>query len=279
MHALFDIGGTKTRVAITRDLVHIDESIVWATSSIYRDGVGAIITEIQKLQGSETLVSCAGGIRGPLTADRSGIAYDSVLTDWQKQPLVSDLSRGLGVPVLLENDAALAGLGEAHVGAGKGFPIVAYLTVSTGVGGTRIVNGKIDAQSVGFEPGHQVISVEHIDCPTCDIGVTLEEQISGTALEARFHKKPRDIPQEDPIWAELAGHLAYGIQNLIAFWSPDVIVLGGSMIVGSPRILLSDITAHTKRILSPSLQCPPIKDALLGDSGGLYGAMVQISQV
>jgi glucokinase len=49
------------------------------------------------------------------------------------------------------------GLGEAVFGAGKGREIVVYMTISTGVGGARIVGGKIDASAMGFEPGHQII--------------------------------------------------------------------------------------------------------------------------
>ena len=60
----------------------------------------------------------------------------------------------------LANDSDLDGLGEATVGAGKGFNIVAYITVSTGIGGVRIVGGKIDVSTYGFEPGHQIIDAD-----------------------------------------------------------------------------------------------------------------------
>src|SRR6185436_9338463 len=56
----------------------------------------------------------------------------------------SELNKLFNCPVYLENDAALCGLGEASVGAGQGSKIMVYLTISTGVGGARIVGGKID---------------------------------------------------------------------------------------------------------------------------------------
>jgi len=277
MYALFDIGGTNTRVAVSRDLTTFGEPIIFATLTQYEDGIDAIAEAIKKLSGNTKIIRAGGGIRGPLLPDHSGIISDDVLVNWQERPFVNDLGTLIDAPVLLENDAALAGLGEVHFGAGKGFPIVAYLTVSTGVGGVRIVNGKIDANSSGFEPGQQIIDSDETLCPTGE-GNTLEDYTSGTAVEKRFHKKPYEISQNDPVWDELAHWLAYGLKNTIVYWSPDVIVLGGSMIVGDPRIKLADIIRHTEAVLGDLMPCPPIKDALLSDVGGLYGAMVLISQ-
>ena len=280
MHALFDIGGTKTRVAVSGDLASFVEPVIFDTLHSYKEGIVAIADAIKKLSGGGHITGACGGIRGQLSADHSGMAHDDVLTDWQSKALTHDLGAHIGAPVLLENDAALVGLGEAHFGAGKGFPIVAYHTVSTGMGGARIVHGKIDVNSMGFEPGHQTIDADHTLCPTCGTeSVDLEDYISGSAIEARFHKKPYEIEQKDAVWDELAHWLAHGLKNTIVYWSPDVIVLGGSMIVGDPRILLSDIQKHTAEVVGDlMLMPPPIKDALLGDGGGLYGAMVLLEQ-
>jgi predicted NBD/HSP70 family sugar kinase len=273
MYALFDIGGTKTRVAVSRDLISFGKPVKFDTPQNYGDGLTAVADAIKKLAHGEHMDGCAGGIRGPLLPDHSGIAHDDVLIGWQGKPLAADLGARIGVSVHLENDAALAALGEAHFGAGKGYRIVAYHTVSTGVGGARVVDGKIDAASRGFEPGHQTIDIDKTVCPTCESG-DLEDLISGTAIEKRFGKKPYDIPQSHPIWDELAHYLAHGLKNTIVYWSPDVIVLGGSMIVGDPRIKLEDVERHTKELLADLIPCPPIKDALLLDNAGLYGAMI-----
>jgi len=276
-YALFDIGGTKTRVAVSRDLISFDEPMKFDTPRHYEDGVTAIAEVIKKLRGDEKITRVAGGIRGPLLPDHSGIVDDDILVEWRQKSFVNDLEKHIDAPVLLENDAALAGLGEAHFGAGKGFSIVAYHTVSTGMGGVRIVDGNIDRNKSGFEPGHQTIDMDKSVCPTC-ASTDLEDYISGTALEKRFGKKPYEIPQSDPVWDELAHWLAHGLKNTIVYWSPDVLVLGGSMIVGDPRILLSDITRHTEALLGGLVPCPPVKDALLADVGGLYGAMALLLQ-
>lgn len=277
MYGLFDIGGTNTRVAVSRDLKSFEKPMMFDTSQNYAEGITAITDAIKKASGGGKITHVAGGIRGPLLPDRSGISHDDVLIDWQGKPLVGDLGKIVDAPVSLQNDAALAGLGEAHFGAGKGFRIVAYHTISTGMGGARIVDGKIDTASRGFEPGHQTIDADQTLCPTCK-SADLEDLVSGTALEKRFNKKPYEIPQGDPVWDELAHLLAHGLKNTTVYWSPDVIVLGGSMIVGDPRILLADIKRHTKALLDDLMPCPPIKDATLDDAGGLYGAMTLLSQ-
>jgi predicted NBD/HSP70 family sugar kinase len=89
--------------------------------------------------------------------------------------------------------------------------------------------------------------------------------------------KPYEIPQDDAIWDQLALYLAHGLRNTILYRSPDVVVLGGSMIVGNPRILLDDIIKHTNEVLGDSIACPLILDAKLGDQGGLYGAMALLN--
>lgn len=277
MYALFDIGGTKTRVAASDGLHSFGEPMKFDTPQEYRDGLAAVADAIGALAEGKQITACAGGIRGPLLPDHSGIEHDDVLTDWIRKPFAADLAKAIGASVYLENDAALAALGEAHFGAGKGYRIVAYHTVSTGVGGARIVDGKIDEASRGFEPGHQTIDIDKTICPSCK-SADLEDLISGTALEKRFGKKPKEIPQEDPIWDELAHYLAHGLKNTVVYWSPDGIVLGGSMILGNPRIRLEDIKRHTKAVLGDFAHCPPIKDAALLDSAGLYGAMALLAR-
>ena len=80
------------------------------------------------------------------------------------------------------------------------------------------------------------------------------------------------------MWDQLAMFLGQALRNTILYWSPDVIVLGGSMIVGDPRIFLADIVRHTEDALDEVVPCPAILDAELGDVGGLYGAMAMLEQ-
>lgn len=275
MYILFDIGGTKTRVAASSDLHTIDTVEKFDTPVTYHEGMTALVGAIQRVANGSHVVGIAGGIRGPLNREKTGIVSETKLGDWVGRSIVGALKKEFGAPVYLENDTAIVGLGEVVYGAGKGYDIVAYHTVSTGVGGARFVHGKLDAVSTGFEPGHQVLDIDrtmlgHHTAPT------LENLVSGTALERRRGAKPYDIKQSDPVWDELARYLAFGLKNTIVYWSPDCIVLGGSMIVGDPRIPLDKIRQYTEEALGDLLPCPPIVDALLKDEGGVYGAMALI---
>ena len=275
MYIVFDIGGTKTRVAASNDLQSYDTPIKFDTPKSYQEGIDMICAAIEKLSQGALIQGIAGGIRGPLKKDKTGISNEVVLTDWIDKPLTPDLSARFQAPVYLENDSAIVGLGEAVYGAGRGNKIVAYFTVSTGVGGARYVNGALDVTSVGFEPGHQILDMDSsLFGP--DMLHTLENLISGSALEKRQGCKPYEIAQDDPVWDELAGYLAVGLRNAILFWSPDAIVLGGSMVVGDPRIMLDSIKQKTIAALRGFVPCPLIVDAELKDEGGLYGAMALI---
>jgi len=277
-YVLFDIGGTKTRVATSEDLKTFSEPKKFDTPQDFDAGVDAIVSAAQKMCDGK-IEGYAGGIRGILDEDKTMLHQDpgGVLEGWEGKPLVETLNKKLKAKGYLENDAAIVGLGEWAFGAGKGHDIVAYHTVSTGVGGARIDNGEIDHYASGFEPGHQILDLDHSVLGDDD-EATLENLVSGTALEKRTGQKPYDIPQDDAVWDQLAEYLAYGLRNTILYWSPDVIVLGGSMIVGDPRIFLEDIVKHTREIMGDTAPVPEILDATLGDFGGLYGAMARLQQ-
>jgi len=277
-YILFDIGGTKTRVAVSEDLKTIDEIVRFDTPKDFSKGIDKIVASAKALT-AHSIRGIAGGVRGVLNDDKSEMVNDpgGVLSDWIDKPIAQLLKKKLGAEVYLENDAALTGIGEANFGAGQGHEIVVYHTISTGVGGAKIENGEIDDYRHGFEPGHQILDIDHTILGE-DIEPTLENLVSGTALEKRMGVKPYDIPQQDAIWNQLALYLAHGLRNSTLYWSPDVIVLGGSMIVGDPRILLDDIVKHTNAVLGDVAEVPLILDATLGDEGGLYGAMSLLNQ-
>jgi predicted NBD/HSP70 family sugar kinase len=277
MFILFDIGGTKTRVASTKDLQTIHKVEKFNTPLSYADGIQAILSAIEVVRDGDVVTMMAGGIRGPLNHEKTGIVSEKVLTDWVGRSITGDLNIKFGVPVFLENDTAIVGLGEVNFGAGKGYDIVAYHTVSTGVGGARFVHGKLDVVSVGFEPGHQILDIDRTILGA-HVAPTLENMVSGNALEKRRGVKPYEISQDDHVWDELAQNLAFGLKNTIVYWSPDVIVLGGSMVIGDPRIMLADIIRHTEEVLGGLVPCPKIVDAMLKDEGGLYGAMALLKE-
>lgn len=149
---------------------------------------------IRELVGDESVEGIAGGIRGALSAHKTGIISEVILTDWVNHEITTDIAAPFGAPAYLENDAAVVGLGEVHYGGGRGHQIVAYHTVSTGVGGARFVDGQLDMARVNFEPGHQILDFDR-SFLDASLLPTLENLVSGAALERRRHETVRGIPR------------------------------------------------------------------------------------
>jgi len=277
-YIVFDIGGTKTRVATSHDLTKLDEVRSFKTPATFKAGMAQILKTAKELAGDGSVIAIAGGIRGLLNEEHTGITNDAKLSKWADENLVEAFQNEFGdVPVFVENDAALAGVGEAVFGGGQGLPIVAYHTISTGVGGAKIEDGEIDRAHIGFEPGHQVLDIDRTILGD-DITPTLENLVSGTGVKDRMGVEPYDIPQDDVTWDELAGYLGQGLRNTILYWSPDVIVLGGSMIIGDPAIKVDAVRKATTEAMADFEPVPLITEAKLGDEAGLWGGLAVLTK-
>ncbi|MEA1929647.1 MAG: ROK family protein [Patescibacteria group bacterium] len=247
-YLLFDLGATNLRMAAVSEADWSKGELGEKKMVAHSGGTEPTLTIMQQLmeelKPADGYSLMAGGITRKLSA------------------LVPELTQAAGRPLYLENDAALVGLGEALTGAGRGHGIVAYVTVSSGVGGVRIVDGMIDRKAVGFEPGYQVINYDGEP-------KVLEQIVSGFGIKERLGKDPSTI-EDDKFWLEMSQVLAYGLYNMILHWSPEVVVVGGAM-MGSPGIILGEVKktlADINRL--PSL--PEIVPAELGEWGGLHGA-------
>ncbi len=272
---LFDIGGTNMRLAVTHDGKHFGTSIIVPTPRSFAAGLESLRAHGLRLAGSRRITAVVGGIAGSLHQQR-GALVTSPLQHWVGKPFRRKLRDAFRVPVTVENDSALVGLGEATHGAGRGHQIVAYITVSTGVGGARIVNGRIDANALGFEPGHHIIDIHGSRCSQCGQYGDLQSHVGGRILERRFRRPPYKIL--DPgVWREEARLLALGLVNVSIFWSPDAIVLGGSMFkkVG---ISVPQVRTFLGRYLKVLAHSPVVVKGTLGDIGGLYGALELLKQ-
>ena len=268
MHILFDLGKTKTRVAGTRSFDSFVDPRIFDTPKKYEDTISLLAQTAQEIAGEDSIDSIGGGLGGPLEKNKKALVEGVNFPGWGGRPFADDLSLAMGgVPVYLENDSALVGLGEAVYGAGRDFEIVAYITVSTGLGGARIVKRKIDINSHGFEPGWQVLSLSSKD----DGEKYASDFLSGNAVEKATGKKPYETT-DSAFWDEKARILAHFLNNVIVMWSPDVIVLGGSMMkeIGIPIPVTEKYLREIFKIFS---DVPSIKKAELHDIGGLWGAM------
>ncbi|OIO32029.1 MAG: hypothetical protein COZ49_00965 [Candidatus Yonathbacteria bacterium CG_4_10_14_3_um_filter_47_65] len=276
MYILFDIGGTNTRVVRSNDLKVFSDVVKYETPKDFAEGISKLVATAQRLAGGEYIEAAAGGIAGPLDAKKTMAVGGPNIPGYHEKPLKSELESHFGAPVHIENDASMGTLGEANFGAGKGYRVVVYMTISTGVGGAQTVNGALSSSSKGFEPGWQIIDAGNTLCSGCSEYGYLIDYISGASVEKRHGKKPYEITDKD-FWENKARLLAYGLNNLAVIWSPDIIILGGSMMktIGIP---VESVRRCLKEVLHIFSEPPIIEKAVLGDELGLYGAMAYIAQ-
>ena len=283
MYIVADIGGTNMRIAGSHDLQSFAGGPeIIPTPQLYDEGIRVIIETAQRIAGVEAIQGVAIGFAGVLSRDTCGVFSSPHLVEWGGHALGGDIAHALATEVVLENDAAMVGLGEAHFGAGKGSAILAYITVSTGVNGVRVIDGIIDRATWGFEIGAQYVpAIQSVNfSPQAKEGeiCTLEESVSGTAISQRFGTHPRELGKDSPVWEDLAQTLAFGLINTIVHWSPDRIVLGGSMMneIGIPvDRVRTHIGIHLERI--PEI--PEIRHSSLGDLGGLWGGLARLTSL
>jgi predicted NBD/HSP70 family sugar kinase len=271
MLALIDIGGTKTRVACARRGEGIGQPIVFETPRDPGQGTARILDAVKSLAGPERVEAVAVGVPGVISRDRRKLVNIPNLPQWNGASLAESFERAFDAAVVLENDTALVGLGEATAGAGRGVSIVAYVTISTGVNGARIVDGVIDRADFGFEIGEQILGVG-AEAPTW------EDLISGKAIARRFGRPPRELGRDHPVWEELAQIAAIGLHNTIAYWSPQRIVVGGSM-MKEIGISLDSVRKRLGALRRKNAALPKIVSGALGDHGGLWGGLARLSSV
>ncbi len=266
-YLLIDIGGTYTRLTACKNGISFVEPEVFKTPKNFSKAIKKIKLHADKSLGNEKPGIVIAGVAGPLNTDKSALTNPPNLKPWSGKPLRNKLSNIFGTQVFLENDTAIVGLGEASKGAGVNYSIVSYITVSTGINGARIIDKKIDRNAQGFEVGHHIIDADKSILKKSK--GELEDFISGREIKKRFDKDPFEI-EDNNIWSEVAKYLAVGIHNTILFWSPEVVVLGGSLM---KKISLSETKKELEKIMKIHPKLPEIKKAQLGNFGGLWGAL------
>ena len=270
MNLLIDIGGTSTRLTTSQNSESFSEPTKISTNQVFKEAISDIadyITNLDQLP-SKTIIS----IPGPLNESSSRLITSPNLPQWQNQPLKEEVSNLTKSEVVILNDADLGALGEATRGAGQSYSNVIFLTISTGIGGGRIINGVIDPSISSLEPGHQIIDAGGSLCPTCPKPTTLEHLIGGASTEKKFGMHPKDI-QDKSVWEEMSLHLAYGLNNIVNLLAPEAIILGGPMM---KDIKIERVDHHFKKIITPKRPTPPVIAATLGDSRSLYGALTYL---
>jgi glucokinase len=170
-------------------------------------------------------------------------------------------------PVLIENDAKLAGLSEAILH--PRYRKVIYMTVSTGIGVGIIIDGHIDPDFADSEPGQMVLEYE-------GKLQKWEDFASGRALFTRYGKKASEI--DDPaIWRHFSQGLARGMNELIATLQPQVIIIGGG--VGTHYEKFSKyLEVELRKLENDMTSTPPIIKAKHSEEAVIYGCYQYIKQ-
>lgn len=265
MFIFLDIGGTKTRIGISYDASALDEKYIFDTKQEYAESMDELIKQIQAYTTQNKVKCIVIGLPGTLDANKKTLLKSPHLRGWENKSIEADMRKAFDCDVYIENDAALVGLGEAVYGAGVNNSTVAYITLSTGVGGARIVDKAIDANTYGFEIGHQYISK----------GVTYEDMVSGTHIENVYNMPPKEI-EDRAVWQKYTKDVAVGVANAITFWSPDIIVIGGSM---ARSVLFEQLNTDVRELCPEYETIPKIIPYVLDNFGGLYGGLAYIQNM
>ncbi len=203
----------------------------------------------------------AGCVAAPGTINRqSGVALDFGNLPWHDVPLKTDLQKLLNCPIVVENDANLAGLSEARLISE--YDCVLYVTISTGIGTGIITKGQIDPEMADSEGGHIVL--EHNNRLQ-----TWESFASGKAIVRRYGKRAGEITSRIT-WKAISRDLALGLYDLIAFIQPDVVVLGGGVSTHLERFKHL-LNAELRRFETPLTPIPPILQAQRPEEAVIYG--------
>ncbi|MCL5257397.1 MAG: ROK family protein [Chloroflexi bacterium] len=304
-----DFGGTKIRAALADGAGNILTRSTAPTQA--RKGPGAVIAKIAELvlevmEGipHSQVHALAVAAPGPLDSDAGVVLSPPNLPGWSEVPLAYELMERLELPVRVENDAKTAALGEYTFGQYKGIKNMVYLTVSTGIGGGVICDGRLlrGYRGMATEIGHMIIDPKGPEC-TCGSKGCLEAMASGTAIardairvvsaglpsamDEMSEGKPENITAEIVVRAAVLGDaaaseimrratvsLGIGVANVMHLYSPEMVIIGGGVSRAGEQLLFEPVrqVAH-ERIMYPYRRQLRVMPATLGDDAGLLGAV------
>lgn len=282
-----DLGGTNVRVALVCEEGNIMKETHASTEA--QKGPDYVINKMKQMirEVTHSPVPIGIGSPGPLDAKNGVILSPPNLPGWDNIPLAQILTDTFHVPVRVDNDANAASLAEAIYGAGKGYESVYYITVSTGVGGGYVLDGKLIQGATGYagEIGNMIIVPNGPTHPMLNAGA-LEVLASGTAIAKQGRERLQTKGDAGDVFAlmkegnEIAAsivrnamnYLSIGIANIMHTLNPDVIVLGGG-VMKSKDIVIPLLEAGVKSYVYPQMrESVNLTLAELGGNAGVIGA-------
>lgn len=269
-----DIGGTKIMVASADHEGNILRRARTNTSTSLETDLTNINSLIAGVTAGEEVLAMGAAIGGPLDWEK-GIVSPLHQPDWRNVPLKAMMEERWHCSFHVDVDTNVAALGEYRWG---GFQVgrFLYLTLSTGMGGGFLTDGKIYRGQGGSHPevGHQSV---HFRCSNpagvqCECGAPdcLEALVSGNGIRRIYGKSAESLSQEE--WDEVAYNLGQGLRNMVTFYAPDVILIGGGVALGGGENFIQAAV----RVMEENLKlvpAPQVALSRLGYDTALRGAI------
>lgn len=294
-----DLGGTQLRAGLAAESGALHREVRVQTN--VRDGPEAIIDRMVEVinaaraqaPADADIVGVGIGAPGPLDPFRGLVLEPPNLPGWRNVPLRAVVEQRVGLPVELGNDANAAALGEWFFGGGRGVQNLVYVTISTGIGGGVIADGRLLLGRFGTaaEVGMQIVEA--------DTRAFWEDLASGPGLARAaadaMIADPRSLlhglasaetitavevaqaaAAGDPLAQRLLDRegelIGVGLVNLLHLYSPEVVLLGGGVVVNNPFLIGRAVQVIQERALEVYRDVP-VRLATLGDRAGLLGAV------
>lgn len=282
-----DIGGTNIRAALLDEERNILEKVK-IKNEVEKGpeyNLNKIIYHINENWISKGIRGIGVGCPGPLNIKTGTILKAPNLRGWDNFNVKKYLEENTSLKTEVNNDANVAGLAEAMVGVAKKAESVFYITVSTGVGGALIINNKIinGANSFAGEICNLIINEDKYShsglvqgglegqCSGPNISRIASERL-GTVIDTpevfELYKENNKVVID--IVNELCENLSKGISNIISVVDPEVIVLGGSVILFNKNLI--ELIKEKIREKVINKDAVDIRIAEIGDDAGLRGA-------
>lgn len=273
MFLSIDIGGSFTRIALSKDGKKIDQKTKYRTPKKYDDGLDLLVGQVEELTGGHNPKAISVAAASPIDYEKGILIRPPNLPNYKGHSLRKELEIRFHTKVYLENDGALGGLGESITR--KKSKILGFITLSTGIGGVRIVNGRIDYHALPNEPGHQILDPNGRFWPGCGQKGCFEALCSGTAFEMTYGVKP-EFCEDSRIWEEHAQLVSQGLVNVITLWTPDTLVIGGSLIKAGSKFTKPLIEFTIQKITM--FKAPKIEISKISDDNVLLGGFLYQTQ-
>jgi glucokinase len=297
-----DLGGTQIRAALVdgnRQLLRRHASTTPATAGAAAV-VESIATAAREVAASIPRAEIFGaGVSspGPIDTENGTALRLPTIAGLEDFPLRDALEDALGQNVWLENDGIAAAIGEWKRGAGQGFRSLVYVTVSTGIGGGVITDGRVlhGRKGLAGHVGHLCIDHRGLRCACGNTGCW-EAYAAGPAFAARsriaaeaaphssLHADAATLQPADVFSAagngdelaitlveEEARLLGVGITSLMHLFSPERVIIGGGLSHAFNK-LHPGISTYVKTNAMPAFRDVEIVKAGLGGDSGLIGA-------